>query len=102
MATDVHHRRPPASKAETTHEETSAGKSPESGPDYSQELLEAIPNGTIFAYNLDEKNTPGGMKVRWKFRVVTGPEAARVDARQAEAIKEALEWVVRHWPQLTR
>jgi len=41
------------------------------------------------------------MKVRWKIRVATGGEAARVDARQAEAIKEALTWVARHLPQLT-
>ena len=75
---------------------------PEITVNYPPELLQAIPNGTIFSYNLDEKNTPGGMKVRWKFRVVTGPEAARVDARQADAIKEALLWVHRHRPQLTR
>ena len=60
---------------------------------YSRELLEAIPNGTIFAYNLDEEKTPGGMKVRWKIRVTTGPEATRVNARQAEAIREALTWL---------
>jgi hypothetical protein len=70
--------------------------------EYPPELLAAIPNGTIFAYNLDERETPGGMKVRWKFRVVTGPEAARVDARQAEAIKEALTWVHRHMTPANR
>ena len=67
---------------------------------YSPELLAAIPNGTIFAYNLDEKNNAGGMRVRWKIRVANGPEAARVDARQAEAIKEALVWLRKH-PQAT-
>jgi hypothetical protein len=76
--------------------------SPEITVNYPPELLQAIPNGTIFAYNLDEKNTPGGMKVRWKFRVVTGPEAARVDARQAQTIKEALIWVARHLPPASR
>jgi hypothetical protein len=65
---------------------------------YPPELLKTIPNGTIFSYNMDENKTPGGMKVRWKIRVATGPEAARVDARQAEAIKEALIWVHRHMP----
>ena len=59
---------------------------------YPPELLAAIPNGTIIAYNLDEKNTAGGMKVRWKIRVATGTEAARWDARQADAIKELLTW----------
>jgi hypothetical protein len=62
------------------------------------EMLKAIPSGTIFSYNLDETQTPGGMKVRWKVRVANGPEAARWDARQAEAIREALEWVCRHLP----
>jgi hypothetical protein len=36
------------------------------------------------------------MKVRWKIRVTTGPEAARADTRQAEAIKEALTWLRKH------
>jgi hypothetical protein len=40
-----------------------------------------------FSYNEDDSKTPGGLKVRWKSRVVTGPEAARLDARQAEAIR---------------
>src|ERR1700722_8591519 len=60
---------------------------------YSPELLAAIPNGTIFAYNLEEKNNAGGMRVRWKIRVANGPEAARAEARQAEAIREALTWL---------
>ena len=60
------------------------------------ELLEAIPNGTIFSYNLDDGKTPGGLKVRWKIRVATGTEGARWDARQAEAIKELLQWAHRH------
>ena len=68
--------------------------------EYPAELLAAIPNGTIFAYNLDEKNSPGGMKVRWKIRVANGPEAARADARQADAIREALTWLRTH-PQAT-
>jgi hypothetical protein len=51
-----------------------------------------IPNGTIYSYNLDDGKTPGGLKVRWKIRVATGPEAARWDARQADAIKELLTW----------
>jgi hypothetical protein len=50
-----------------------------------------IPETATYSYNLDDSKTPGGMKVRWKVRVVTGPEAARWDARQAEAIKELLQ-----------
>jgi hypothetical protein len=65
----------------------------EHAKEYDFELLGSIPNGTIFAYNLDESQTAGGMKVRWKIRVATGAEASRWDARQAEAIKEALEWL---------
>jgi len=38
----------------------------------------------------------GGLKVKWTVRVVDGPEAAQVDARQAEAIREALEWIRKH------
>ena len=34
----------------------------------------------------------GGLKVKWKIRVATGPEAARLDARQAAAIRELLIW----------
>ena len=34
--------------------------------------------------------------VRWKIRVVTGAEAARTDARQAEAIRELLTWAQRY------
>ena len=63
---------------------------------YPPEFLSAIPNGTIFAYNLNETETPGGMKVRWKIRVANGPEAARLNARQADAIREALTWLRKH------
>ena len=66
------------------------------------EWLNSIPNGTIFAYNLDDSKTPGGLKVWFKIRAATGPEAARWDARQAEAIKELLQWASqrhRHRPR---
>jgi hypothetical protein len=62
-------------------------------PGYS---LSDIPNGTVFAYNEDEGEIPGGLKVRWKIRVVTGPDAARLEARQAEAIRELLLWAHRY------
>ena len=58
----------------------------------SRYSLDNIPNGTVFAYNEDDSETPGGLKVRWKIRVVTGPDAARLDVRQAEAIRELLLW----------
>jgi hypothetical protein len=60
----------------------------------------AIPENAVYAYNLDDSKTPGGIKVRWKIRVVDGPAAARYDARQAQAIMEALRWTHRHSRQL--
>ena len=50
----------------------------------------------IFAYNLNDGETPGKLKVRWKVRVATGPEARRLDARQADAIRELLQWAARY------
>ena len=70
--------------------------------EYPLELLQTIPNGTIFGYNLDDNKTPGGLKVRWKIRVATGAEGARWDARQAEAIKELLQWAHSHQHLKTR
>ena len=43
----------------------------------------------------------GGLKVKWKIRVVTGPEAARLDARQAAAIRELLIWATQQQRRLT-
>ena len=70
--------------------------------EYPPELLNTIPNGTIFSYNLNDSKTPGGLKVRWKIRVATGAEGARWDARQAEAIKELLQWAQRHQRSTTK
>jgi hypothetical protein len=64
--------------------------------------LDTILNGSVFSYNLDDSKTPGGLKVRFKVRVVTGPEAGRYDVRQAEAIREILLWARRHPDRLTR
>jgi hypothetical protein len=52
----------------------------------------SIPDSTIHAYNMDDSKTPGGLKVRWKVRVITGPAAAQYDARQNAAIRELLQW----------
>ena len=71
-------------------------KPPEPSEETAYDSLKTIPNGTIYAYNLDDSKTPGGIKVRWKIRVAAGPEAARWDARQAEAIRELLQWAHRH------
>jgi hypothetical protein len=55
-----------------------------------------IPSQRIYVYNMDEDKTPGGLKVRIKIRVITGPEAARLDARQADAIMELLKCAQRN------
>ena len=69
-----------------------SGKPQESAGEHAGNSPDTIQNGTIYSYNLDDSKTPGGIKVRWKVRVVAGPEAARYDARQAEAIRELLIW----------
>ena len=75
------------------------GKAPEPGKEHAGNSPETIPESTIYAYNLDDTKTPGGLKVRWKVRVVTGPAAARYDARQNQAIRELLQWASRHQHQ---
>jgi hypothetical protein len=55
-----------------------------------------IDSNRIISYNLSEDKRPGGMKVRYKIRIVTGPRAKEIDARQAEVIREVLEWSRQH------
>ena len=47
----------------------------------------------IISYNVNEEERPDGMKVRWKVRIETGKKAGALNAQQAEAVKELLEWV---------
>jgi hypothetical protein len=54
------------------------------------------PEQAIFSYYRDGMGNVGGLKVKWTVRVIAGPAAARWDARQAEAIREALEWIRKH------
>jgi hypothetical protein len=49
----------------------------------------------IISYNVDE-GMPGGIKVRYKVRVVTGPRARAVEQAQARVIREVLEWSRAH------
>jgi hypothetical protein len=72
------------------------GKPPESRKEHASNSPDTIPESTIYSYNLDDTKTPGGLKVRWKVRVVTGPAAARYDNRQNQAIRELLTWAARH------
>jgi hypothetical protein len=70
-----------------------AGKHPEIQASNSPEMAKGA---RVISYNLREGERPGGMKTRWKIRVETGKAAAATDARQAEAIKELLQWA-RHY-----
>ena len=49
-------------------------------------------NGRLISYNVNEDQRPGGIKVRFKIRIATGKRAKEIDARQAKAIMEVLQW----------
>jgi hypothetical protein len=67
------------------------------GPEIQAGNSPAITGGArIISYNLKEGERPGGMKVRFKIRVETGKKAAALNAQQAEAIKELLQWARQH------
>ena len=55
-----------------------------------------IPDDAYLSYYRDDIEDAGGLKVKWKIRVATGPEAARLDARQTQAIRELLIWATQH------
>jgi hypothetical protein len=50
----------------------------------------------IISYNLNEDERPGGLKVRFKVSIETGKKAAALNAAQAEAIRELLQWASQH------
>jgi len=50
----------------------------------------------IISYNLNEVERASGMKARFKIRAGTGKKAAALNQRQAEAIKELLQWARQH------
>jgi hypothetical protein len=75
----------PTEESNTDNAEEQTGNSPA-----------AIPDSIIYSYNIDDSKTPGGLKVRWKIRVVSGPAAARYDARLNQAITELLQWASQH------
>ena len=58
-----------------------------------------IDSGRVISYNLSEGERPGGMKVRYKITIVSGPRAKAIDARQAQVIREVLEWSRQHRQQ---
>ncbi len=53
-------------------------------------------------YYRDGMENVGGLKVKWKIRVVTGPKATRLDTRQAQAIKELLQWATQYFQRQAR
>jgi hypothetical protein len=53
-------------------------------------------NARVISYNIPEGDRPGGIKVRFKIRVATGKRAREIDARQARAILEVLQWQRQH------
>ena len=55
-----------------------------------------IDSARVISYNLSEGERPGGMKVRYKIQIVSGPRAKAIDARQAQVIREVLEWSRQH------
>jgi hypothetical protein len=58
--------------------------------------------GRVISYNLREEERPGGMKARYKIQIVSGPRAKEIDARQAQVIREVLEWSRQHRQQQPR
>ena len=72
-----------------------SGNGQEKQPGNSPGIMEGA---RIISYNLNEDQRPGGLKVRFKIRVESGKKAAALNARQAEAIKELLQWARQHKP----
>jgi hypothetical protein len=75
---------------------TAPGNSRREYEEHTSNSPAPIPDSTIYSYNMDDSKTPGGLKVRWKVRVITGPAAAGYDARQNAAIRELLQWACQH------
>jgi hypothetical protein len=55
-----------------------------------------LQNVRVISYNIPDGERPGGIKVRFKIRVVTGKRARDIDAWQARAILEVLQWHRQH------
>ena len=68
------------------------GHEPEKAEEQAGYSPATIPGPAIIAYNLKEEERPGGIKVRWKWRVETGRKANVLDARQADVIRRILQW----------
>jgi hypothetical protein len=53
----------------------------------------------VISYNMSERERPGGMRIRYKIRIVTGQRAKAVDARQVQVLREVLQWSRQHRQQ---
>jgi hypothetical protein len=53
-------------------------------------------NVRVISYNVPVGDRPDGIKVRFKIRIATGKRAKEIDARQARAILEVLQWQRQH------
>ena len=69
-----------------------AGQDPEKTEEQAGNSPGTIKGPHIISYNLREEERPGGIKVRWKWRIETGKKAGALDARQAEVIRRILQW----------
>jgi hypothetical protein len=80
--------------------EMSAGNHLKNARNGSGNQQEIGRNIRVISYNVPEEDRPGGIKVRFKIRVVTGKRTREIDARQVKAIMEVLQWLrQQHTPQ---
>jgi hypothetical protein len=73
-----------------------AGDLPEHGKEHESNSPELMPGMGYREYYRDDMEDAGGLKVKFKIRMVSGKQARSFDARQAEAIRELLIWAHHH------
>ena len=73
-----------------------AGQGGEKAEEQVSNSPQAVKGPSIISYNLRREERPGRMKVRYKIKIATGRKARELDERQAEVIRELLQWVRQH------
>jgi hypothetical protein len=73
-----------------------AGESREKTEEQAGNSPQAVKGPSIISYNLRGEERPGGMKARYKIKIATGRKARELDERQAEVIRELLQWARQH------
>jgi hypothetical protein len=73
-----------------------AGGSRERTEERAGNSPQAVKGPSIISYNLKREERSGGMKVRYKIKIATGRKARELDERQAEVIRELLQWARQH------